>query len=170
MGQLYFPSKHDISYSNMLRLLSMCISGEVSVVSRILIIHWKRKLITPYRACLHGVGGPQVGEVTPPFHIISYFIYLSRWHDRWVTLLGGLPGLPGMATLSAGVTICHVNVSRWGNRLSRGRVHGKKLKRETCMFWNFVHFLTVSWQKSPEAAMDRQLRSVKCSHFGNLAL
>ena len=33
---------------------------------------------TPLRACLHGGGGPQVGEVTrfggyPPVHIISHF-------------------------------------------------------------------------------------------------
>ena len=48
--------------------------------------------------------------------------------------LSGLPGLPGRETLSAGVTICHVNVSRWGNPPSRGRIHGKKLKSETCMF------------------------------------
>ena len=40
-----------------------------------------------------------------------------------VTRLGGLPGLPGRVTLSAGVTICHVNVSRWGNPPSRGRDH-----------------------------------------------
>ena len=32
-----------------------------------------------------------------------------------VTHPGGLPGLLGRVTLSAGVTICHVNVSRWGN-------------------------------------------------------
>ena len=51
-----------------------------------------------------------------------------------VTRLVGLPGLPGMVILSAGKTICHVNVSRWGNPPSRGRVHGKKLKSETCMF------------------------------------
>ena len=51
-----------------------------------------------------------------------------------VTRLGGLPGLPGRVTLSAGVTICHVNVSRWGNPPSQGRVHGKKLKSETFMF------------------------------------
>ena len=51
-----------------------------------------------------------------------------------VTRLGGLPGLPGRVTLSAGVTICHVNVSRWGNPPSRGRVHGKKLKSETYVF------------------------------------
>ena len=50
------------------------------------------------------------------------------------TRLGGLPGLPGRVTLSAGVTICHVNVSRWGNLPSWGRVHGKKLKSEKCMF------------------------------------
>ena len=51
-----------------------------------------------------------------------------------LTSLGRLPGLPSRVTLSAGVTIYHVNVSRWGNPPSRGRVHGKKLKSETCMF------------------------------------
>ena len=50
------------------------------------------------------------------------------------TRLGGLPGLPGRVTLSAGVTICHVNVSRWGNPPSWGRVHGKKLKSENACF------------------------------------
>ena len=51
-----------------------------------------------------------------------------------VTRLSGLPGLPGRVTLSAGVTVCHVNVSRWGNPPSRGCIHGKKLKSETYMF------------------------------------
>ena len=51
-----------------------------------------------------------------------------------VNRLGGLPGLPGRVTLSVGVTICHVNVSRWGNPLNQGRVDGKKLRNETCMF------------------------------------
>ena len=37
--------------------------------------------------------------------------------------LPGLPGLPGRITLSAGVIICHLNVSRWGNPPSRGRDH-----------------------------------------------
>ena len=73
-----------------------------------------------------------------------------------VTHLGGFPGLPGRVTLSTGVTICHVNVSRWGNPPSQGRVHGKQLKNETCMFLNFVHFLVVSWQKSSETATDKQ--------------
>ena len=73
-----------------------------------------------------------------------------------VTRLGGLPGLPGRVTLSAGVTICHVNVSRWGNPPSRGRIRGKKLKSETCLFQNFVHFLVVSLQKSSETATDTQ--------------
>ena len=40
-----------------------------------------------------------------------------------VTRLGGLPGLPGRVTLSAGVAFCHVNGSRWGNPPSWGRVH-----------------------------------------------
>ena len=34
------------------------------------------------------------------------------------TRLGGLPGLPGRVTLSAGVTFCNVNDLRWGNRLA----------------------------------------------------
>ena len=46
-----------------------------------------------------------------------------------VTRLGRLPGLHGRATLSAGVTICHVNMSRWGNPPSRGRVRGKKAQK-----------------------------------------
>ena len=71
-----------------------------------------------------------------------------------VTRLGGLPGLPGRVTLSAGVTICHVNVSRWGSPPSWGRIHDKKLKSETCTI--FVHFLAVSWRKSPETATDTQ--------------
>ena len=50
-----------------------------------------------------------------------------------VTRLGGLPGLPGWVTLSAGVTICHVNVPRWDDPASRGRFHGKKLESETRM-------------------------------------
>ena len=39
--------------------------------------------------------------------------------------LEGLLSLPGRVTLSAGVTICHVNVLRWGNLPSRGLVHVK---------------------------------------------
>ena len=35
-----------------------------------------------------------------------------------VTCLGRLPGLPSRVTLLAGMTICHVNMSRWGNRLA----------------------------------------------------
>ena len=74
-----------------------------------------------------------------------------------VIRLGGLTGLPSRVTLLARVTICHVNVSRWRNPPSRGRVHGKKLKSETCIYVkNFVHFQAVSWQKSPETATDTQ--------------
>ena len=51
-----------------------------------------------------------------------------------VTHLGGLSSLSGRVSLSAGVTICHVKVSRRGNPPSRGRVHGKKLKSDTCVF------------------------------------
>ena len=43
-----------------------------------------------------------------------------------VTHLGGLAGLPGRVTLSAGVTIRHVKVSRWGNPPNRGRFANSK--------------------------------------------
>ena len=39
-----------------------------------------------------------------------------------VTRQGGYPGLPDRVTLLAGVKFCHVNVSRWGNPPSRGRI------------------------------------------------
>ena len=90
------------------------------------------------RACLHGGGGPQVGEVTClsgvtpcPYKFLFYVDHVYMIVRE--TCLCGLPGLLGRVTLSAGVTICHVNVSRWGNLPSRGHIHGKKLKSETCM-------------------------------------
>ena len=82
-----------------------------------------------------------------------------------ITRLGGLPGLAGRVTLSAGVTIYHVNVSRWGNPPSRVRVHGKKLKSETCMFLKLCTFPN---RIAAEITRNRSghARSVKCSHFG----
>ena len=44
--------------------------------------------------------------------------------------LGGLPGLLGRVTLSAGVTICHVNVLRWSKPPSRGGVHVTKREKK----------------------------------------
>ena len=58
-----------------------------------------------------------------------------------VTRLGGLPGLPGRVILSAGVTICCVNVSRWGNPPSRGRVHGKKAQKRNMYVLKLCTFL-----------------------------
>ena len=58
-----------------------------------------------------------------------------------MTRLGALSGLPGRVTLSAGVIICHVNVSRWGNSPSRGRFHGKKLKSEHFKLCRFPSYL-----------------------------
>ena len=67
-----------------------------------------------------------------PYNFLFYFDH--GFMIGGVTRLGGLPGLPGRVTLSAGVTICHVNVSRWGNLPSQGRIPGKKLKSKTCIF------------------------------------
>ena len=80
-----------------------------------------------------------------------------------VTRLGGLPGLPGRVTLSAGVTICHVNVSRWSNPPSRDRVHGKKLKSETCV-WKLCTFPSRLMAEITRNC-NGHTKSVKCSHF-----
>ena len=45
-----------------------------------------------------------------------------------VTRLCGLPGLSGRVSLSAGVTICHVNISRWVNSLARVAFMAKSSK------------------------------------------
>ena len=93
---------------------------------------------SPFRASLHGGGGPQVGKVTRLGEVtcltIKFLLITFTFMIGGVTRLGGLPGLPGRVARSAGVTICHVNVSRWVNPPNWGRVHGKKLKSETCMF------------------------------------
>ena len=67
-----------------------------------------------------------------PYNFLFYFDH--GFMIGGVTRLGRLPGLPGRVTLSAGVTICHVNVSWWGNLPGRGRIPGKKLKSKTCIF------------------------------------
>ena len=78
------------------------------------------------RACLHGGGGPQVGEVTRLGGVTRQSIYFlilirSRLHDRWGdpprrVARSTRPGYP----LSRG-QFCHVNVSRWGNPPGGGR-------------------------------------------------
>ena len=83
---------------------------------------------TGVRACLHGGWGPQVGEVARLSGVTRVFLYLSFLFDQvymigGVTLLGGLAGLPVRVTLSAGVALCHVNVSRWGNQPRRSPFH-----------------------------------------------
>ena len=45
-----------------------------------------------------------------PYNFLFYFYHV--YLIGGVTRLGGLPGLLGGVTMSAGVTICHVNVSR----------------------------------------------------------
>ena len=71
-------------------------------------------------ACLHGGGGPQVGEVTglggvTRQSIYSLILIWSRLPDRWGDPLRRI-------ALSAGGKFCHVNVSRWGDPPSRRRI------------------------------------------------
>ena len=79
-----------------------------------------------------------------------------------VTRLGGLPGLPGRVTLSAGVTICHVNVSRWGMPGSRSWQKAQKRNMYVLKLCTFPSRLMA------EITTNRNghTGSVKCSHFG----
>ena len=82
-----------------------------------------------------------------------------------VTGLGGLPGLPGRVTLSAGVTIRHVNVSGWGNPPSRGRGSWQKAQKRNIYVLKLCTFPS---RLMAEITRNRNghTRSVKCSHFG----
>ena len=51
-----------------------------------------------------------------------------------VIRLGGLPGLPGRVTLSAGVTICHVNVQGGVIRLAVVAFMAKSSKTKNVCF------------------------------------
>ena len=57
----------------------------------------------PGRACLHGGGGPQIGEVTcggsPHLSCKRDQIKMRDYMDRWVTHQGRLPHLPGVPQL-----------------------------------------------------------------------
>lgn len=91
--------KHDIllvkHYYFDIVLLNPRISGENSEND-------KQKCISVdfFRACLHG----------GPYSLLFYLDHL--YMIVGLTRLDGLPGLLGRVTLSAGVTSCHVNVSR----------------------------------------------------------
>ena len=82
-----------------------------------------------------------------------------------VTGLSGLPGLPGRVTLSAGVTIRHVNVSGWGNPPSRGRGSWQKAQKRNIYVLKLCTFPS---RLMAEITRNRNghTRSVKCSHFG----
>ena len=66
------------------------------------------------RACLHGGGGPQIGEVicgwSPHLSCKCDKIKMRDYVDRWVTHQSGLPHLPGVPHL-------HVNRPLVGQRM-----------------------------------------------------
>ena len=69
------------------------------------------------------------------YNTISYVILIMfNYMTGGVTRLGGFPTLPGRLTRSAGVTICHVNVSRWGNPPSRVTFMAKSSKAKHVCF------------------------------------
>ena len=82
-----------------------------------------------------------------------------------VNRLGGLPGLPRRVTLSAGMTICHVDVLRWGDPPSRGRGSWQKAQKQNIYVLKLCTFPN---RLMAEITRNRngQRRSVKCSHFG----
>ena len=68
------------------------------------------------RACSHGSGGPQAGEVSRPGGVTNLSIHLSFFLDC-VHMLGGVPhqgGLPGQpvrVTRLGGVSFLHVKTA-----------------------------------------------------------
>ena len=54
---------------------------------------------------------PRLGN--PPVHFLFYLDHVYVMGR--VTRLGGLPGLPGRVTLSAGVTICPADIFNYSN-------------------------------------------------------
>ena len=77
-------------------------------------------------------------------------------------MMGGVTRL-GRVTLSAEVTICHVNVSRWGNPPGRGRLHGKNMYVLKLCTYPSRHMAEIIRNR------DGHIRSVKCSHLEYLA-
>ena len=61
-----------------------------------------------------------------------------------VTRQGGQPGLQDRVTLSAGVKFCHVNVSRWGNPPSRGRICDTSNSRKIHLGVGFASLLKLT--------------------------
>ena len=61
-----------------------------------------------------------------------------------VTRQGGQPGLQDRVTLSAGVKFCHVNVSRWGNPPSRGRIRDTSNSRKIHFGGGFASLFKVT--------------------------
>ena len=74
-------------------------------------------------------------------------------------MIGGVTRL-GWVALSAEVTICHVNVSSWGNPPGRGRVHSKNMYVLKLCTYPSRHLAGFTRNR------DGDIRSVKCSHFG----
>ena len=73
------------------------------------------KTYSQLRACSHGGGGPQVGEVPRLGGVtnlsgIQSLFFLDCFHMRGgVPHLGGLPGQPCRVTRLGGVSFLHVN-------------------------------------------------------------
>ena len=92
------------------------------------------------------------------YHYLSW----SRLQERW-----GYPpwqvawSARYRVTLSAGVTICHVNVSKWGNPPSWGQ---KAQKRDM----NVLRICTFLSRFIAEITRNRNghTGSIKCTHFG----
>ena len=61
-----------------------------------------------------------------------------------VTRQGGFPGLPDRVTLSAGLKFCHVNVSRWGNPPTLGRIRDTSNSRKIRFGDGFASLLEVT--------------------------
>ena len=94
------------------------------------------------RACLHGGRGSQVGEVTHLGGVTCLSMYNLSFYLDYIYMIGGvtcqgrLPGLLGGVTLSARVTVCHVNVLRGVTHLAGVAFMAKSSKAKHVCFKN----------------------------------
>ena len=99
-------------------------------------------LFMSLRACLHGGGGSQVGEVIHLGGVTCLSMYNLSFHLDYIYMIGGvtcqgrLPGLLGGVTLSARVTVCHVNVLRGVTHLVGVAFMAKSSKAKHVCFKN----------------------------------
>ena len=112
-------------------------------------IHSKHiRLLIVLGTCLHGGGGLQVGEVTR-LSIQSVILV-----DHVYITVGGVT-CQGELTPLSGVKFSHVNVSRWGNPPSRGRIRDTKFAQNSVFSGSYASLLKITIESQSTEACSK---------------